>query len=59
MPDARADTAHVQLRDLQTLNLSLNGLEDIPIELGALSKLVSLNLNDNRLKTLPGVVCTH
>ena len=45
-----------QLCDLTVLNVSLNGLEDIPAELGSMSKLESLNMNDNRMKTVPDVV---
>ena len=45
-----------QLSNLSVLNVSLNGLEDIPAELGAISKLESLNMNDNRMKTVPDVV---
>jgi Leucine-rich repeat (LRR) protein len=36
--------------------VSLNGLEDIPGDLGSMSKLESLNMNDNRMKTVPDVV---
>ena len=36
--------------------MSLNGLEDIPEDLGTMSKLESLNMNDNRMKTVPDVV---
>ena len=47
-----------QLCDLSSLNLSLNGLEDLPMEIEAIRNLESLNLNDNRLKVLPDVVST-
>ena len=39
--------------------MSLNGLEDLPAELGAMTKLESLNMNDNRMKTVPDVVRFH
>ena len=49
-------TPVLQLSDLTVLNVSLNGLEDIPADLGSMSKLESLNMNDNRMKTVPDVV---
>eukprot|EP01052_Picozoa_sp_SAG31_P029097 SAG31_NODE_2866_length_4979_cov_3.027869_5_plen_82_part_00 len=45
-----------QLTDLTVFNVSLNGLEDVPSEFTAFTKLESLNLNDNRLKECPPVV---
>lgn len=50
---------HLQLTDLTIFNVSLNGLDEVPDELATMSKLESLNLNDNRLKACPAVVCHH